>query len=165
MNDRKTASLSLSTVPGPTSSLFIMENRVSEIVFSVPPTIDLHAFSTLMSYNDHVTVTITVDAALYSREQADSILETFNEDLKTLVQSISFCVCNILPYHNSKQTIQLQSSLMLRTRATNFTQVFLLPHFLFLDNVRTLGSLLGIQTRIVRSMNSLIVAGMKVLLI
>ena len=96
MNDRKTASLSLSTVPGPTSSLFIMENRVSEIVFSVPPTIDLHAFSTLMSYNDHVTVTITVDAALYSKEQADGILETFNEDLKTLVQSISFCVCDTL---------------------------------------------------------------------
>jgi len=46
--------------------------------------------------DDIKTVTITVDAALYSKEQADSILETFNEDLKTLVQSISFCVCNKL---------------------------------------------------------------------
>lgn len=108
-------------------------------------------------------LTITVDAALYSKEQADSILETFNEDLKTLVQSISFCVCNklLITMIQNKQ-YNSQSSLMLRTRATNFAQVFLLPHFFFLDNVSTLGSLLGIQTRIVRSMNSLIVAGMKV---
>ena len=96
MKDRKTASLSLSTMPGPTSSLFIMENKVSEIVFSVPPTIDLHAFSTLMSYNNRVTVTITVDAALYSKKQADSILETFNEDLKIIVNSISSSVCQTL---------------------------------------------------------------------
>ena len=87
--DRRCASLSLSTLPGPTSRLLIDGNRVNSIAFAVPPTIDLHAFCTLLSYNDQVTVTLTLDSLLFSKEQGDALLENFNEDLKKIVQGLA----------------------------------------------------------------------------
>lgn len=73
-------------------------NPINQIAFSVPPTIDLHAFCTLLSYNDRVTVTITVDANLFSEAQCNVMLEAFNEDLTAIVRSvdsasIAWCVC------------------------------------------------------------------------
>lgn len=73
-------------------------NPINQIAFSVPPTIDLHAFCTLLSYNDRVTVTITVDANLFSEAQCNAMLEAFNEDLTAIVRSVdsasvAWCVC------------------------------------------------------------------------
>ena len=63
-------------------------NPINQIAFSVPPTIDLHAFCTLLSYNDRVTVTITVDANLFSEAQCNAMLEAFNEDLTAIVKRV-----------------------------------------------------------------------------
>ena len=62
---------------------------MNSIAFSVPPTIDLHAFCTLLSYNNQVTVTLKLDALLYSKEQGEAMLNDFNEDLKTIVKAIT----------------------------------------------------------------------------
>ena len=70
--------------------------NINQIVFSVPPTIDLHAFCTLLSYHDRVTVTLTVDANLFSEAQCNAMLEAFNEDLNAIVASVresTFCLC------------------------------------------------------------------------
>ena len=84
----KTASISLSTLPGPKEQLVMNGNPINQIVFSVPPTIDLHAFCTLLSYHDRVTVTLTVDANLFSEAQCNAMLEAFNEDLNAIVASV-----------------------------------------------------------------------------
>lgn len=63
------------------------------LAFSVPPTLNLHAFFTLLSYNDHVTVTVTADSALFSEEVCATLLEHFNQELVTLVEGAQVCVC------------------------------------------------------------------------
>ena len=70
-----------------------MDNRVSDIMFSVPPTVDLHVFCTLLSYDDRVTVTMTVDSALYSQEQTEELLAMFNEELACVVKNAQCRVC------------------------------------------------------------------------
>lgn len=82
------ASISLSTLPGPQRPLVMVGSKVTELAFSVPPTIDLHSFCTLLSYNNQVTVTITVDAAFLSEEGCRSVLDCFNNELNTLVRSL-----------------------------------------------------------------------------
>lgn len=92
----KAASISLSTLPGPKEQLVMNGNPINQIVFSVPPTIDLHAFCTLLSYHDRVTVTLTVDANLFSEAQCNAMLEAFNEDLNAIVASVretAFSLC------------------------------------------------------------------------
>lgn len=66
--------------------------EVSDLAFSVPPTIDLHSFCTLLSYDNRVIVTITVDSTFLSEEQCQNVLATFNRDLNTLVESV-YSVC------------------------------------------------------------------------
>ena len=78
----------MSTLPGPQTPLFINGCKISDLAFSVPPTIDLHSFCTLLSYDNRIIVTITVDAALLSEDQCRHVLDVFNRDLNTIVQTL-----------------------------------------------------------------------------
>jgi hypothetical protein len=81
-------SISVSNVPGPSNDFTWCGARLTGLTVFVPPVGTISTFCLITSFNDHITLSLSLDGTLFSKSDAAFITKVFDEELSLLTTSM-----------------------------------------------------------------------------